>query len=165
MGDCTVCGSHLPAGSRWCPICRSSTTDPTIGKLATPGRRLGAYFLEFAVLFIPLFLVALFDAAFGRGERGGGAGPLVAGLVLLGYVIWALILFTRGQTPGKQLLKLRVVRANGQRAGFGSMLLREFIGKLISTVIFMLGFIWILIDKDHQGWHDKLASTFVVQEI
>lgn len=165
MADCTVCGSHLPAGSRWCPICRSSATDPTIGTLATPGRRLGAYFLEFGVLFIALLLVALFESAASGGvEAGGSAGPVLAGLVLLGYVIWALVLFTKGQTPGKQLLKLRVIRENGQRAGFGTMLLRELIGKLISAFIFMLGFIWILIDKDNQGWHDKLASTFVVQE-
>jgi uncharacterized RDD family membrane protein YckC len=164
VADCTVCGSHLPAGSRWCSICRSSTTDPAIGKLATPGRRLGAYFLEFGVLFIALLLVGLTEAASGGGEDGGGAGPLLGALVLLAYLIWALVLFAQGQTPGKQLLKLRVIRENGRRAGFGTMLLRELIGKLISAFIFMLGFVWILIDKDNQGWHDKLASTFVVQE-
>ncbi len=41
------------------------------------------------------------------------------------------------------------------------MLFRELIGKIISYMIFCLGFIWILIDKDSQGWHDKLIGSIV----
>ena len=48
-------------------------------------------------------------------------------------------------------------------AGFGSMLLRQWIGKRISSLVLGLGFIWILLDPDRQGWHDKLMTTYVVQ--
>ena len=61
------------------------------------------------------------------------------------------------------MLGMRVIKEDGSSAGFGTMLIREWIGKLISAMIFSLGFIWILIDKDKQGWHDKLMSTYVVQ--
>jgi len=50
-------------------------------------------------------------------------------------------------------------------AGFFIMLIREWIGKaIISGMIFSLGFLWILFDRDNQGWHDKLVSTYVVDQ-
>ena len=47
--------------------------------------------------------------------------------------------------------------------GFGTTLLREIIGKIISSIIILLGYIWILFDGQRQGWHDKIASTYVVK--
>ena len=44
------------------------------------------------------------------------------------------------------------------------MALRETVGKLVSALILLLGFLWILWDKDRQGWHDKIAGTLVVSE-
>lgn len=43
------------------------------------------------------------------------------------------------------------------------MLGREWIGKRISGMVFSLGYIWILMDREHQGWHDKLPATYVVE--
>lgn len=43
------------------------------------------------------------------------------------------------------------------------MLIREWIGKAISGLLLSLGFLWILFDRDKQGWHDKLMSTYVVE--
>jgi uncharacterized RDD family membrane protein YckC len=65
-----------------------------------------------------------------------------------------------GQTPGKRVLGLRVVRTDGTRLRFGNALRRE-IGYLVSSILY-LGFLWILIDKRRQGWHDKIAGTIVV---
>lgn len=45
----------------------------------------------------------------------------------IGYLIWTLILFGRGQTPGKQILKLRVYDlTTGLPAKWGHMFIREF---------------------------------------
>jgi uncharacterized RDD family membrane protein YckC len=44
------------------------------------------------------------------------------------------------------------------------MLVREIVGKTISGAVFLLGYLWILFDRERQGWHDKLANTYVVQE-
>ncbi len=41
--------------------------------------------------------------------------------------------------------------------------LREIIGKFISGIALLLGYVWILIDKRRQGWHDKIAHTLVVK--
>jgi uncharacterized RDD family membrane protein YckC len=29
--------------------------------------------------------------------------------------------------------------------------------------VILLGYVWILIDKKNQGWHDKIAGTYVVK--
>jgi uncharacterized RDD family membrane protein YckC len=65
-----------------------------------------------------------------------------------------------GQTPGKRVLGLRVVRTDGTRLRFGNALRRE-IGYLVSYILY-LGFLWILFDNRRQGWHDKIAGTIVV---
>lgn len=69
---------------------------------------------------------------------------------------WVLV----GQTPGKRFLGVRVVRTDGERVGLGNAVRRE-IGYVISAILF-LGFLWILFDNRRQGFHDKLAGTFVV---
>ena len=35
---------------------------------------------------------------------------------------------------------------------------------VISGLIFSLGFIWVAFDGKRQGWHDKLAGTYVIEE-
>ena len=64
-----------------------------------------------------------------------------------------------GQTPGKRVLGVRVLRKDGTRLNLGNALRRQ-VGYWIST-IFYLGFLWILFDSKRQGLHDKLAGTIV----
>ena len=65
-----------------------------------------------------------------------------------------------GQTPGKRVMGLRILRSDGCRLRFGNALRRE-IGYVISGILF-LGYLWILVDNRRQGFHDKLAGTIVV---
>ncbi len=156
MSACPTCQADVPAGTRWCGICHSNVVQPTVGKLASPGKRFAAYFLDLVIPVVALLLILFVS---------GSLGSVLLGIVLiLAYVVWALALFARGTTPGKRALSMYVVKESGQRAGFGTMLFREWIGKWISGLLLMLGFLWILFDKDRQGWHDKLASTFVVEQ-
>ncbi len=87
-----------------------------------------------------------------------GTGSL---LFTAGYFIlfWTAI----GQTPGKILLGVRIVGRSGQRISFLQAIIR-YLGYLLSTLALFLGFGWILIDNRRQGWHDKLARTFVVYD-
>lgn len=57
---------------------------------------------------------------------------------------------------------LRVVSTDGQPMTMGKAFIR-YIGYIISAIVFYLGFIWIAIDKDKQGWHDKIANTYVIK--
>ena len=125
------------------------------------------------------------------------AGFIIDQLILnftvgVGWLIWFLIIAGRGQTPGKQLLSLRVVREDGQPASYGWMLLREIAAKLIIFVvpILLLGVIgvvvggvagmvfaylgyaialivvplWCVWDKNRQALWDKAVRTLVVHD-
>lgn len=165
MANCPSCSAEVAPGTRWCGICRRNVLNQGIGRLASPGKRLGAYLLDSLVPLIAFF--SIFSAA-GVGivtgtDVGAGVGVLLSILLLMAYVIWAFKLFAKGMTPGKKLLGMRVIKEDGTSAGFFTMLIREWIGKAISGLILSLGFLWILFDRDKQGWHDKLMSTYVVE--
>jgi len=85
-----------------------------------------------------------------------GATLYLAITVLYDISFWMLA----GQTPGKRLLGLRVLRTDGQRLRIGNAIRRE-LAYVVSGILF-LGFLWILFDDRRQGWHDKLAGTIVV---
>ena len=79
-------------------------------------------------------------------------------LLLIAYDIgfWMLA----GQTPGKRVMGLRIVRTDGERMRASNAVLRQ-VGYVISGLLF-LGYLWILFDNRRQGFHDKLAGTIVV---
>lgn len=92
---------------------------------------------------------------------GGPVGMVVSWVVNVLYYV----LFTglRGQTPGKMLIGAKVVDSQGRVPGLWKAFLREVIGRLISSVFLFLGYVWIAFDSKKQGWHDKIAGTFVVR--
>jgi uncharacterized RDD family membrane protein YckC len=66
-----------------------------------------------------------------------------------------------GQTVGMRFLGLRVVGTDGQLIGYGTALIR-WLGLVVSVSVLFLGVIWVAFDPEKQGWHDKIASTYVV---
>ena len=68
----------------------------------------------------------------------------------------------KGQTLGSRALNIRVVKTDGSYLDYGGAFLR-YIGFVISCVAFFLGVIWAAFDAQKQGWHDKIAGTYVVR--
>lgn len=129
--------------------------------IATPMARLGASFLD-ALVAMAIVLLPGLIAESDNDPPIAGLGMLF--LFLCYIVIW-VYLMTRGQSIGKVLTGLRVVVAGSHAPlGFGTMLLRETIGKFISSLVFCLGYFWIIFDKEHQGWHDKMVNSVVVKD-
>ena len=93
---------------------------------------------------IPIFVIA--QTLFGVG----------------GFLYFWLMTAVRGQTLGKMVVGLQVVDAKGKVPDLGRAALRESVGKILSAFL-LLGYVWVLFDKHHQGWHDKLAQTYVVR--
>jgi uncharacterized RDD family membrane protein YckC len=87
---------------------------------------------------------------------GVGVGAYLVVTVIYDLSFWMLA----GQTPGRGLMGVRIVRADGQRLRLGNAIRRE-LAYVLSAVLF-LGYLWILLDNRRQGWHDKLAGTIVV---
>jgi uncharacterized RDD family membrane protein YckC len=101
----------------------------------------------------------------------------------IGWVIWSLVLWGQGQTPGKKILKIRVYAADTQRpATWGHMAIREFlimfaIGiaagvlNLFTIVVGTIGLIaWFVMEivwyftKGQRTLRDTLVKTLVVNE-
>jgi uncharacterized RDD family membrane protein YckC len=78
----------------------------------------------------------------------------------------ATILFWRfrGATPGKMLIRARIVRAGTLEKPSAARLTGRFFAYIASFVPACLGFLWIAFDRRKQGWHDKLAGTVVIRD-
>lgn len=79
-------------------------------------------------------------------------------------ILWA----TNGYTPGKWILKMRVVKLNESKISFLDAVLRELVIKCIANSILSgflnLGsFIWGCVTDDHKTVHDLVAQTRVVK--
>ena len=83
--------------------------------------------------------------------------PILFVVVLVYFVFfWTLV----GFTPGKALFGLCIVRQDGKRLSAKRALLR-YLGYWVSAIPLFLGFVWIIFDRQHEGWHDKIADTHV----
>jgi len=87
------------------------------------------------------------------------AGPIAstAFIVLYGLIFWA----TTGQTPGKAVMGVRIVRVNGRPMNLITAA-RRTIGYLLSLASVGLGFLVILSDDRRRAWHDRFAGTVVI---
>ena len=153
--------------------------------LATFLQRLLAYILDTVMFYLPLtaaaaLLVVGVIFAVGGGDTPGSGGLAVALLALAaigfllaaGYIIWWWVTLKNGQTPGKQLVGIRVVRENGEPSGWGYTFLREFVikgllGGVLSSITggiyTVVDHLWPLWDQKRQALHDKMVNTIVVQ--
>jgi len=99
------------------------------------------------------------DAVAGAGSSFWALSSAILFLIIVAYFIcfWGW----RGQTPGKMVMRLTIVRFDGTRMGWGGVVMR-FLGFIISMLLFLTGFFWVAVDMRRQGFHDKIADTFVV---
>ena len=128
------------------------------GELAGFWRRLAGAFMDGIVTNIVAGIVI---AIVGKSQ-GSSAGSLIGLVIGLGYAI-LLIGRPQGQTFGMQLMGIRVVAiGTGEPIGYGRAIGRAVMS-IVSALAILLGYIWMIWDKDKQTWHDKVASSVVVR--
>ncbi|MEM8857304.1 MAG: RDD family protein [Chloroflexota bacterium] len=81
--------------------------------------------------------------------------------ILLMGAYWFFFWNITGQTVGKRIMGVRVVRIDGGRMTTSYTLRRIFM-YVLGMVPFFLGFFWILLDDERRAWHDKFAGTCVI---
>jgi uncharacterized RDD family membrane protein YckC len=133
--------------------------------LAGAGARLAAVLLDSLVaMVVPLIAIL---ATKGEDGEPSGIGMAVAGLWLLGLVIYQLILLsTRGQTLGKKWLGIKIVKLDGGPVTFGiAVIMRAFVGQGLLGIIPFYGLIdpLFIFRADRRCIHDMVAGTKVVQ--
>jgi hypothetical protein len=109
----------------------------------------------------------------GRVERAENRGILssIKGLLdelgigfgWTGLYFTAFLTLWRGQTPGKKLAGVRVVRLNGQPMTLWTSFER-FGGYAAGLVTGLLGFAQVYWDRNRQMIHDKIVETVVVRD-
>lgn len=132
--------------------------------LAGVGSRTLAAFLDYLMLLALLGLwwtVGLVST----GLLGMGQGWMLALLMLGSFLIqWSyfavLELIMDGQTPGKNLLGIRVVSAHGGRTSFGAIIVRN----LIRAVDIVFGLACMAIDHRSRRLGDMAAGTLVIHQ-
>lgn len=103
----------------------------------------------------------------------GSSFTLLIQRLLLNPFIWTVMWFLkvayfvgfwtwRGQTPGKMVLGIKVIRTDSSPITLGYAFLR-YLGYIVSAMTLYIGFIWIAFDSRKQGLHDKIADTYVVK--
>jgi uncharacterized RDD family membrane protein YckC len=124
------------------------------GPRAGFGGRLGAVLIDGIILAIPyaILWVILGD------QNLASLFSLVIDLAYFTYFEGG----ATGQTIGKRAVGIRVVDFNsGGPIGYGRAVGRYF-ARWLSAIPCLLGYFWMLWDKEKQCWHDKLVTDVVV---
>lgn len=136
------------ASPTWAVAPSATPVVPTGVPLSSIGKRLGGYLLEIVLAVVTL---------------------------LIGWLVWSFVVWAKGQTPAKALLKMRVVKpATGRSLSWGQMFVREFlvkgvlIGLVLSTITFgIIGLVAPLLifgGTMRQTLWDRIAKTVVVDD-
>ena len=149
--------------------------------------RVGAALVDFVIVSVPVVVVAGLllggiTAAFDADDGFGVFSAILGVLLYIAFfaavmICYAPLLMRRegqhnGQTWGKQLVGIRVVRLNGVPMDFSWSALREVVVKglalgiassFIPLVPYMLNFLWPLWDDEKRALHDMVVDTRVVQ--
>lgn len=129
------------------------------------GYRVGAFIFDLG-LVVTIALLAGYAL-----DSGGADSDVTTAVIGLGLiVVWPLsqaitMGITGGQTLGKSIAGIRVLREDGGPAGFGKGFVREVLCRLIYLVPFVFLIDGLLpLGKQRRSIRDRMAKTGVVQE-
>ena len=130
-------------------------------QFAGPLRRIYAFAIDIGILLMVVFVVGpIFGSREGIFDIFSIQAGIVDVFIFLAYFIIPTGIY--GRTLGKWVAGISVVDENGNKPGVAVAIPREMVGRFVATITFGIGIIWVVFDKNHQGWHDKMAGTYVV---
>jgi uncharacterized RDD family membrane protein YckC len=161
----------------------SFSTEPT--NYASFGRRLAAFLIDAILLGVVQFVVlapiigmlgfgaaANADAlenmddaqALGMASAIMGASAAIQVVSLLVQGVYYILLESseRQGTVGKMAMGIKVTDLNGQRITRMAAFIR-FIGRYVSAIILLIGYIMAAFTQKKQALHDMIANTLVLK--
>ena len=142
---CPDCGQANPGEARFCSTCGaalevSPLTEPVGAAAAVALVDYAGFWIRFVAWIIDWVIVWMGTAVFSAlSLLGAGYASFLA--LLLGPLYFVLMTGMRGQTVGKMAVGVRVVGRDGQPPGLGYAALREIVGKFVSGIAFLIGFL------------------------
>lgn len=112
-------------------------------------------------LILDSLIVGAIGGIFGIGTNilwGGGIMSFILGAAYQ----WYFLTRQNGQTIGKMVMNIRVLKTDGTPISDVEAVMR-YVGYLINSPLLMLGWALAFIDDTRQGLHDKIANTYVVK--
>ncbi len=102
------------------------------------------------------------------GDKSRLPRYILAILGLAFYLLYSLVcsLLLKGQTIGKKLMSIKILKSNENPATGGTIFYREFLGKILMNsipIIPVISIFTILFTKEHKALHDMLADTIIVE--
>ena len=181
---CNKCGTQNPDDADFCTNCGNSlkpAPQPLAGKATVSSRgvlgtekevilhRIVAVIIDYIVMgFLSFFILgASIGPALVTRSRGAFIGGLFLSIIIV-IVIWifyGIILETwKGQTIGKMVMGIIVVKENGEPCDFSAAFLRN-VFRIIDSLptLYLIGFIVIALTEKKQRLGDRLAGTVVVK--
>lgn len=138
------------------PEPKSATIESLNLEFAGPLRRIYAFAIDVGILLMIIFIVAPVSGGHVFSTQAG----IIDVFIFLAYFIVPTGLF--GRTIGKWVAGISVVDEEGNNPGVALAIPREAVGRFVSAITFGIGLIWVIFDAKRQGWHDKIAGTYVV---
>jgi uncharacterized RDD family membrane protein YckC len=147
--------------------------------LASPLKRVMAFFIDFAFIYLVLFgiinLSESFRSLIDLHQRNMDDINFSKQIMRINdhikfasFILWILIGTVMDSTIiqgtlGKLIVQIKVSDSNGNKISFQKAIIRNLC-KIVSS-IFFIGFISTLFDKKYQGFHDKIANTYVIDKV
>lgn len=150
-------------------ISESSTKDliapVSVSEFAPPFLlRVGSLLIDYIVFLLLPMAGLVSDRLFGANGLGIFTDRTIWLLAVVLVVVNAVILpMISGQTLGKMLTGIRIVKSDGSKAGRGSLLARQTFGYLLTFATLGLGFLVSALNSSGRSLHDYVAGTATVR--
>ena len=130
----------------------------------TPGKwwnRVGAAILDSLLVGLPVVIV--FAATGNYTSSQFGAPQITSAVLLLVYSVLMLV-YRAGQTVGKNVANVRVLRADGTPIDMGRAIAREIVKAIfaLTGILYIISALWAVLHKENKALHDLIAGTRVV---
>ena len=167
--------SSAPDGNRFAPPLAhvEDVAESGPGALASRGSRLGAAVIDVLIAMVTFGLVAwLTPINIFKPSPGSALWLMLLENTVLGFVLFLAVhgylLADRGQTVGKMLTKIRIVRSDGSKASFGRIVGMRYLPTSVLASVPVVGGLYGLVDTlmifraSRRCLHDVIADTIVV---
>lgn len=137
--------------------------------IASVGERMLAFIIDLLIKVAYVLIVFyLFFNIFDLGYllTGLDQWSVMAVYIVLTFPIYiypvVLESLMEGQTPGKKLMKIRVVKIDGYQASFGDYLIRWMFRLIDTSAAGVIGLISMIVSKNNQRLGDIASGTAVI---
>jgi peptide/nickel transport system permease protein len=136
---------------------------PSISNISSEEIRNIGFWRRWLAAFLDVLVFAVAGLGIQIGLQRVESIPLIYGLSWgIAAVYTFLFWLWAGATPGKMLMRIKVVPVKGGDLTMKQVLLR-ILGYLLSFLTLGIGFILIALDKDGRGLPDRMAGTAIVK--